>query len=363
MQHENLTVEVSTELKGYQISADAATNISRQLSDPIVEITTLTPKAYDIIVEDASQIDKMEAAKELRLQIKNWRVDLDKRRKSVKEDALNMSKAIDGLAGIYRKRAEEAEAYLLLQERFVEILQEKAQKELAEKRTKELLKFEIEEENIAAYRLGELPEASYVMLKNGLEKAYNERIEAEKAAEREAEIKAEHERIYQSRRDELAKFAQFGAFDELQVGMSDGEYASIIYRMQQKKKQWDLEQEQIRKQNEQLQAEREKERKEREKLEAKLAAQKEAERKAKEEADRKAKEEAAEKQRIEKEEKEKAIKAEQAPDKDKLIAFIDSLAATRLPDVKSQAAKDIVEFASEKIRTFYFDLKTQIDKL
>lgn len=60
----------------------------------------------------------------------------------------------------------------------------------------------------------------------------------------------------------------------------------------------------------------------------------------------------------------RAREISQAPaDKDKLIAFIDSLASTKMPDVKSDAAKKIVELTTEKLRIVYFELKFEINKL
>lgn len=105
-------------------------------------------QAKAIVVTDASQEPEMALARTLRLEIKSVRTDVERTRKSMKEQALREGKAIDGIANVLKALMEPLESYLKTQEKFVEIQEEKAEAErraLADK----LLEEKIEADRIA----------------------------------------------------------------------------------------------------------------------------------------------------------------------------------------------------------------------
>jgi len=137
-------------------------------------------KARAIKVTSASQVTEMQMARVGRLFLKEKRVNIEKARKELKEQALREGKAIDGIANVLKALIEPIENYLDRQERFVEIQEE-------EKREAMRLEVEkrIEEERIAKEKADA----------EALEKARieNEKLKAE-AIEREKKAQAERKK-------------------------------------------------------------------------------------------------------------------------------------------------------------------------
>ena len=78
-------------------------------------------KAKTIIVTDGTQTAEMEMARVGRLYLREKRIDVEKTRKLLKEQALREGKAIDGIANVLKALIEPIEDYLEQQEKFVEI--------------------------------------------------------------------------------------------------------------------------------------------------------------------------------------------------------------------------------------------------
>jgi phage-related minor tail protein len=127
--------------------------------------------------------------------------------------------------------------------------------------------------------------------------------------------------------------------------MSDKDYSDLISKLRISKKEYEAEQEKIRKENERLKAEREAKEKqmveERTKAEEKLKAEREA--KEKLEAEIRAKKEAE--QQAEKERIESDKKAQSAPDKEKLLHFAESIDNLIVFDLKTEQAAQILNEA------------------
>jgi hypothetical protein len=77
-------------------------------------------KALSINVTSVDQVDEIKRAREMRLTLKNIRVDCEKVRKAHKEESLRKGKAIDGLANIIKYIITPLEEHLDNQEKFVE---------------------------------------------------------------------------------------------------------------------------------------------------------------------------------------------------------------------------------------------------
>lgn len=100
-------------------------------------------QALTIKVTDPTQKREMKLARESRLALKEIRVNVEKKRKTLKADILLKGKAIDGCANIFNAAVEPIELYLLEQETFAERIEkariEAEQSALRQSRTAELL--------------------------------------------------------------------------------------------------------------------------------------------------------------------------------------------------------------------------------
>jgi hypothetical protein len=115
--------------------------ITEKFSEFTTIATEWSEKANAIVVTDESQIDLMKQAKEGRLILKAKRIEIEKTRKSLKEQSLNEGRLIDGIARTLTFLVEPAEKHLELQERFVEIQDQKRKAELKAERYKLMLPY------------------------------------------------------------------------------------------------------------------------------------------------------------------------------------------------------------------------------
>jgi DNA repair exonuclease SbcCD ATPase subunit len=182
-------------------------------------------KAKTIRVTSEDQVDDMKMARTGRLLLREKRLDIEKSRKELKEQALREGKAIDGIANVLKALIVPIEEYLEKQEKFIEFkkaaeeeakrieiekrMQEEEQKRIAEEAARqEAIRLENErlkkeavererqaaaerveaERKLEAERARSRAEAAAIE-----EKARQERIAAEKKAA-ESKAKADHER-------------------------------------------------------------------------------------------------------------------------------------------------------------------------
>jgi hypothetical protein len=115
------------------------------ITEKFSEFTTIanewSEKANAIVVTDESQIELMQQAREGRLILKAKRIEIEKTRKSLKEQSLNEGRLIDGIAKTLTLIVEPAEKHLELQERFVEIQEQNRKAELKAERYKLMLPY------------------------------------------------------------------------------------------------------------------------------------------------------------------------------------------------------------------------------
>ncbi len=93
-------------------------------------------KALAIVVTDETQIDMMARAHEMRIELKDQRIAVEKHRVFKKEYHLRTGQVIDGLAKVLRELIEPLETHLAAQENFVKLQEEKreaARREAADK--------------------------------------------------------------------------------------------------------------------------------------------------------------------------------------------------------------------------------------
>jgi hypothetical protein len=168
--------------------------IEKSKSDYIVEkfseFTTIATewneKANAIVITDESQKDLMLQAKEGRLLLKAKRIEIEKTRKSLKEQSLNEGRLIDGIAKTLTALVEPAEKHLELQERFAEIQEQKRKAELKAKRYELMLPYtEVIDPN--TLNLGLITEEAFNGILNYAKTTLDAKVESDRVAKEEKE--------------------------------------------------------------------------------------------------------------------------------------------------------------------------------
>jgi len=263
----------------------------QELFNPLFEqADEWVAKAKEINVTDCNQTREMAVARQVRLALRDIRVNTEKVRKTAKEESLRKGKAIDGIANVIKYLIEPIEEHLEKQEKFVELQEEKRKDELRDKRVSQLEKYELD---LTVYDLRNMTEETFTDLVKSQDLLIEQRQKAE--AERIAKEKAEAEER-ERMRIENEKLKKQAAEAEAEAKKVKAE------------------------QDEKLRKERE----EKERLEKELKAKEEKELKAKKEAQILAKKQAA------------------APDKEKLITLAKTIGNLELPKVTSEEAKKII---------------------
>lgn len=315
--------------KELQVSDDEASALLTNFGVPLVEVGEMLDKYKDIKVETAEDVEQQKAAREMRLKFKKIRTGVEKTRATMKADFLRKGNAIQAVANYIREEIEPAEAYLQLQEDFIKVQEEKAIAERIKKRTEILATLGSDP---AVYSLGDMSEDAFESLVTGIKDA-NDAKAARERAEKEAAEKLEAERV--AREAELAaENAKLKAAQEAAEAKAAEERAAAQAL---------------------LDAERAKS----EAL-AKAAAEKAAQEAAEQAAKLKAEQDALEAQKA------AARAAATAPDKEKILAFTKGLsivAETRLPNVDSPEAIEIVQSIEEALHTFIGKVNERANKL
>jgi hypothetical protein len=155
-----------------------------------------TAQANMIRVTDESQKSDMKLARVLRLSVKEARVNVEKARKSLKEEALREGKAIDGIANIFKAMVEPLEAHLLEQETFAE--RKEAERKSALKASREETLRALGTDPSAYANLGETSEETWQLTLEAAQAAKAQRDEDAKQAEL---VRVEAERIAAEKRE------------------------------------------------------------------------------------------------------------------------------------------------------------------
>jgi len=164
-------------------------------------------RAFALVVTSEDQTELMDEAKEARKIIRDKRLDLEKKRKALKDSSLQEGRLIDGVARILKDSIGPIESHLLEQEKFAEVAQAKREKERAEMRIKTL-------ESLGAdpsiFDLGNMTDDQFedVVTNAKVIKEQRERAEAQRIADEEAEalrIKQKQEAQAKKQADERAQ--------------------------------------------------------------------------------------------------------------------------------------------------------------
>lgn len=312
----------------------------------MVETVELWKKrSSTLIITDESQKTEIEMAKQAYKLIKTVRIDVEKTRKSLKEDSLKEGKAIDLIAKTLTEQVAPLEEELEAKAKFVEIQEAKRKAEKTQERIEKATVLGFAVPQIAM--VADMSDEMFETYLKGLQ-ADAEKREAEARAAEQARLEAEaKERAEQAERERLVAEAREALRIENERLKAEAEAREK--QIAEERAEAEAERKKVKEENRQIQAEKdaqiEKEREERKKVEAKIIAKAEAER--------------IEKERIEAEQRRQA----NAPDKEKLTNYILQLRRVELPAVVSEGAKKILDDLSESIRHLREGYLQKIEKL
>jgi colicin import membrane protein len=381
---------IKVEPAKYGLDLKSAHNLTSGLMVIFAERDSLISQYKQAVQMEITPIS-IEHFKKLRLKIRDNRTKgIEKWHKTTKEYFLAGGKFCDVIKNMESAINEEMEAKLEECEKYYENLEKKRLLDLKTARLAEIAQYM---EFVFADKIEELTPEQFDNLKAGAKLQYDAKIEAERKAEAER-IEREHkEKLLYERKLLIAPFVQFyGKNELLTIETTAEQSATLIENLKAAKAAYDKEQAEIKAENDRLKAEADRKAKEiedeRKKQAELLAEQKkesdklakiEAEKKAAEiaklkaEADKVAKEladkkaaEIAEQKRIqaEKEAKEKAEKeAAKAPDKEKLIKWVESFNCDNTVSYSTEAAKQKSNEIMEKFLAFKKWAKTQIETI
>ena len=285
-------------------------------------------KAEGLVVTDESQTSEMKMARVARLALRQVRIDADKTRKALKEDSIRYGRAVQGVYNVIEYLIKPIEEHLLEQEKFAEIQ--------AQRRLEAL---NAERERIAAPLVAwidvDLPFTNTPWA-NFDEAKFQEIIsaaQAAKEAEAEEAARLEAERIAREKAEE----------EERQRILEEN--ARLRAEAEERERKAAAERAELEAQRRAAEEEARKERAERERIEA------DARRKAEEAMKAKQAEEEARR------------KAAAAPDKEKILAFVDELENIDMPEVETNEAIEVLHLAGIAINNAVKFIRAEVDRM
>lgn len=305
-------------------------------------ISTMESEFMQLKIDGLDDADGYKAVREARMQVKKYRVDTEKTRKRLKEEALIFGRGVDGKAKEITGRLSPIETYLHDMEKAVD--EEKLRiKNEAETKERERIQGRIkglydigmvfdgfgyayDDLHVSGEQITAMTDEEYIYLVADVEA-----IKQEKAA-----IQAEEDRKKKEEEDRLAKIR-----DE-----QEAESKRLAEEREKIRKEQEAKEAEIKAAQDKLEAEKKAIEKAKQDAIDKKTRQEEIE-KAKKEAAEKAIKEKAEAEKKDAEEKEKAEKAARLeaelkeklrPDNEKLIAFSDLIAGMEMPSLATEPA-------------------------
>jgi colicin import membrane protein len=288
----------------YGLEESKAHEIEAMFTPMLIKMKELE-KEFNHILKLPINPETCQMAKDLRLSYVRVRTGTAAIHKDLKAFYLAGGRFVDAFKNTQEFASGEKESILKNIENHFEIIEAEKKAKLREERIALIHPYV---EDVNTFMLGEMTEEAFKILFAGAKSQYEARIAAEK--------KAEEDRLAKEKADAEEREAQRLENIKLKADAEERERLTEIERKKQAEILAAQKAESDRKEKELL-VKAEAEKKERERLENELKAKKEAEDKAKRAKD------AADK------------KARLAPDKDKLLAFMQSINDLPRPDVKS----------------------------
>lgn len=335
------------QLNSNGMAKDNAAKLLEQYGVPWTTAGQLIEKGKAITVTSEDDDAGMKLAKETRKALQQERLAIEKRHDALKADSLAYGKAVDLVQRVALEQIKPVEEHLKLQEKFAEVQQEKRRQETINRRTAELAKYV---DDVSIYNYGDMGDDAFALLIDqvrnakeiaeakaaeeaaAIEKARIEKEEADRIAREKAEAELAAERAANQKK--LARISELGnlgfsflgndgyKYDELFISeefinsATDENWTSRMAKMSKT----------ITERQAEAAAEAAAEADRVKKLEEQAAADRAAAEKA---AAEKAAAEAAEAKRVADEKAMVEAKAA-APDKEKLLQFIDDIASNNV---------------------------------
>jgi len=337
----------------------------------------LCREAESVKVTDATQVSEMKKSRELRLSLRRVRIDAEKVRRSLKDEALRTGKAIDGAYKALEAAIDPVESRLEQQEKFAEIAEAKRKADLVVVRTAQLRTFGVDDATAGVFNLGDMNEQQFAALLANTKAGYEAKVAAEakakadaeeatrKRAEEEARIREENRRLAQEAAEKEAELKKQREAAEAQRREAEAKAKADAAKAQEA---LNAERERSRKEREAAEAKARKEReaaeeqariermkaeKERREAEAVLADARKREAEARAELDRKQREEAAKQEA----ERQRIARENSAPEIERIKAYAEKVRAFEHP-----ALSDEYAFIVAKVRDVFERAATFIDQ-
>lgn len=197
------TTELAVVGKDNNLDVSKVEVLLQDFGQPFLQARQLAAGHKKLVVTDENDTAGMKAARELRLQLKQVRLDAEKTRVRLKDDSLREGKAIDGMANIIKAIIVPAEQHLEQQEKFAETLAIERKATKKAERTQELSQYM---DNVFIFNLEEMDDDQYAQVLEDAKKKHADKLAADKAAAdaKAAEEKAEAEAAEARRKKQAA---------------------------------------------------------------------------------------------------------------------------------------------------------------
>jgi hypothetical protein len=195
------------------IEKSKADYIKEKFQDFTSTIEEWSDKANAIVVSDETQTEIMTQAREGRLLLKAKRIEVEKVRKSLKEQSLNEGRLIDSVAKYLTGLIEPAEKHLELQEKFIEINEQNKRIQLKIDRTKLLQPYKdvIDPDSI---QLDLITEEAFTTILNGAKFALDNKKAEKERADKEREENEIKQKLFQHRSLQIARYKTYWDSDK-----------------------------------------------------------------------------------------------------------------------------------------------------
>ena len=358
MSEKSTEVAIIEQLGSNGMEKTAAEQLLSSYGVPFVEAGKLIEQGRQIVVSDESDTENMALARTTRLALRSQRIAIEKKHDELKADSLAYGKAVDLVQRVALEQIKPVEEHLQLQEKFAEVQQEKRRQERINERTAKLAQYV---DDVSVYNYGDMGDDAFALLIDQVRDAKEKREAEEKAA---AE-KAEQERREREEADKLAREkAEAELADERARNQKKLDRISTLSRLgfsfvgnegykyddlgisekfinEATDEDWNIRINTTSEMITERKAAADKRAAEEAERVKKIEEQAAADRKAAEDAAREkaaAEAAAAEQARLDREASEKA---QAAPDKEKLLAYVEELGSVKFGEVTTEKGKAI----------------------
>jgi len=238
--------------------------IREKFQDFTQAVEEWSEKANAIVVTDETQKELMSEAREGRLLLRAKRIEVEKTRKSLKEQSLSEGRLIDSVAKYLTSLIEPAEKHLELQEKFIEIQEQNKRIQLKADRTELLQPYKnvIDPNSI---QLDLITEEAFTTILNGAKYSLETKKAEALRVEEELKENERKQKLFQERSLQIAEYRQFYYTEKhliLNVDTKQSEFDSLMKDLILRKEEYLQAQEKLAKENEALKKQNEKKAKE-----------------------------------------------------------------------------------------------------